>query len=190
MKQCFRCYNYGHIGTQCNAAQSCGYCAELHETKNCMQKGVEGFTPTCTVCKGAHTAWSNACPARRKEMNRVEHAKQTRNTYWHVVSKGEHPLDNSPRKRQRQEDNSISDSSTASSDIYEGSPEERESPRSPASPQVGKPPWGTTGTRYRGDRANTHRHTGCGGLSNTGNPTTASANTARYRPAAHRPTAY
>jgi hypothetical protein len=26
-KQCFRCYNYGHIGTQCNASQVCGYCA-------------------------------------------------------------------------------------------------------------------------------------------------------------------
>lgn len=29
MKQCFRCYHYGHIGALCNAAQTCGYCAEL-----------------------------------------------------------------------------------------------------------------------------------------------------------------
>ena len=87
VKQCFRCYNYGHIGTQCNAAQICGYCAELHETKNCGQKGAEGFTPRCAVCKGAHTAWSNACPARKKEMGRVEQAKQVRSIYWHVPSK-------------------------------------------------------------------------------------------------------
>jgi hypothetical protein len=87
VKQCFRCYKYGHIGTQCNAAQTCGYCAELHETRNCKQKGAQGFTPRCAVCKGAHTAWSNACPARRKEMARVEQAKQIRNIYWNVISK-------------------------------------------------------------------------------------------------------
>ncbi|OKL55294.1 hypothetical protein UA08_09424 [Talaromyces atroroseus] len=87
VKQCFRCYNYGHIGTQCNASQICGYCAEQHEAKHCKQKGVEGFTPRCAVCKDAHTAWSNACPARRKEMQRVEQAKEVRSIYWHVPSK-------------------------------------------------------------------------------------------------------
>lgn len=87
VKQCFRCYNYGHIGTQCSASQTCGYCAEQHETKHCKQKGLEEFVPRCTVCKGAHTAWSNACPARKKEMERVEQAKQIRSTYWHVPIK-------------------------------------------------------------------------------------------------------
>ncbi len=87
VKQCFRCYNYGHIGTQCNASQICGYCAELHETKHCKQKGVEGFTPRCAVCKGAHTAWSTACPARKKEMHRVEQAKAARSVYWPVPAK-------------------------------------------------------------------------------------------------------
>lgn len=81
VKQCFRCYNYSYISTQCNAAQTCGYCAELHETKNCRQKGAEGFTPRCAVCKGAYTAWSNACSARKKEMGRVEEAKQARSAY-------------------------------------------------------------------------------------------------------------
>jgi len=97
VKQCFRCYNYGHIGTQCNAAQTCGYCTEQHETKHCKQKGVEGFTPKCTVCKGVHTAWSNACPARKKEMGRVEQAKQIRSIYWHVPSKDDTPKDNNRR---------------------------------------------------------------------------------------------
>jgi hypothetical protein len=87
VKQCFRCYNYGHIGTQCNTSQVCGYCAEQHETKHCKQKGMEGFNPRCAVCKGAHTAWSNACPARKKEMARVEQAKQVRSIYWHVPAK-------------------------------------------------------------------------------------------------------
>jgi hypothetical protein len=101
VKQCFRCNNYGHIGTQCDAAQTCGYCAELHETKHCKQKGVEGFTPRCPVCKGAHTAWSNACPARRKEMGRVEQAKQVRNIYWPVAPRDEPRENNNPRKRTR-----------------------------------------------------------------------------------------
>lgn len=87
VKQCFRCYNYGHIGTQCDAAQICGCCTEQHETKHCKQRGAEGFIPRCAVCKGAHTAWSNACPARRKELGRVEQAKQIRSIYWHVPSK-------------------------------------------------------------------------------------------------------
>lgn len=78
---------YGHIGTQCNASQVCGYCAGQHETKHCKQKGAEGFTPYCAACKGAHTAWSNACPARRKEMQRVERAKEVRSVYWHVPPK-------------------------------------------------------------------------------------------------------
>jgi hypothetical protein len=101
VKQCFRCYNYGHIGTQCNAAQTCGYCSELHETKNCRQKGVEGFTPKCAVCTGAHTAWSNACPARKKEMGRVEQAKQTRNIYWHVPARDDTPKNHTTRKGDR-----------------------------------------------------------------------------------------
>ena len=85
--QCFRCYHYCHITTQCNASQVCGYCAEPHETKHCKQKEVERFTPRCAVCKGAHTAWSNACPARKKEMQRVARAKQARSVYWHVPPK-------------------------------------------------------------------------------------------------------
>lgn len=87
VKQCFRCNHYDHIGAQCNAFQTCGYCAEAHEAKHCRQKVVEGFTPRCPVCKGAHTAWSNACPARKKELERVEQAKQNRSIYWHVPAR-------------------------------------------------------------------------------------------------------
>jgi hypothetical protein len=36
------------------------------------------------VCKGSHTAWSNACPARKKELGRVEQAKLARSVYWYV----------------------------------------------------------------------------------------------------------
>jgi hypothetical protein len=67
------------------------------------QKGVEGFTPRYAVCKGAHTAWSNACPARKKEMGRVEQAKQFRNIYWPVLSRDDTSKDNNnTRTRERQ----------------------------------------------------------------------------------------
>ena len=82
IKQCLRCYDYGHIGTQCNARQSCGYCAGGHESKACLAKNATGFTPQCTVCNGSHTAWSSACSARQKEMRRVEKAKLARSHYW------------------------------------------------------------------------------------------------------------
>jgi hypothetical protein len=87
VKQCFRWYSYGHISTQCNGSQICGYYIEQHETKHCKQKGVEGFTLRCAVCKGAHTAWSNACPAGKKKIGRVEQAKQIRSIDWYVSSK-------------------------------------------------------------------------------------------------------
>jgi len=115
VKQCFRCYNYGHIGAQCDAAQTCGYCAELHETKYCKQKGAEGFTPRCAVCKAAHTAWSNACPARKKEMGRVEQAKQIRSTYWQVLRKDDPPSDDNPRTTRRRARNAGPDRPTTAS---------------------------------------------------------------------------
>lgn len=34
-----------------------------------------------------HTVWSNPCPAREEEKERVEHAKQNRDIYWHVLYK-------------------------------------------------------------------------------------------------------
>ncbi|EKG09412.1 Zinc finger CCHC-type protein [Macrophomina phaseolina MS6] len=38
VKQCFNCQKYGHIGTQCQAPQACGYCAGQHSSKDCSQK--------------------------------------------------------------------------------------------------------------------------------------------------------
>lgn len=123
VKQCFRCYHYGHIGTQCNASQTCGYCAELHESRHCKQKGLEGFVPRCTVCKGAHTAWSNACPARKKELERVEQAKQIRSIYWHVPAKA-----NTTRPR--------TDNTTSSSTVREAAQPRDPCPASPIPAQA------------------------------------------------------
>ena len=82
IKQCLRCYDYSHIGTQCSAPQKCGHCAGGHESRDCPVKSSPGFTPKCVLCGGNHTAWNAACPARQKEMQRVERAKQARSHYW------------------------------------------------------------------------------------------------------------
>ncbi|KAM3068343.1 hypothetical protein ACMFMG_009481 [Clarireedia jacksonii] len=85
--ECFRYYHYEYFATQCNASQSCSYCAEQHETERCELKMLQGSIPKCTVCKGDHTAWGNACPARKKEIERVRLVKRNRRIYWHVPAK-------------------------------------------------------------------------------------------------------
>ncbi|CEL05808.1 hypothetical protein ASPCAL06922 [Aspergillus calidoustus] len=82
LKQCYRCHEYGHIGLQCDAEERCGYCAGMHNTKECMAKETDPKpTPKCALCKGEHTAWSNACPRRRREQARIELARKTRPTF-------------------------------------------------------------------------------------------------------------
>ena len=39
------------------------------------------------MIKDSHTAWSNACPARKKETERIKQAKDARSIYWHVPLK-------------------------------------------------------------------------------------------------------
>ncbi|EKG09040.1 Zinc finger CCHC-type protein [Macrophomina phaseolina MS6] len=82
IKQCFNCQKYGHIGTQCQAPQACGYCAGQHSSKECGQKEDPNAERKCAACKCAackrsHTAWSAVCPERKKK-DRVERAKATR----------------------------------------------------------------------------------------------------------------
>ncbi|KAI3056824.1 hypothetical protein CBS147353_11131 [Aspergillus niger] len=79
LKQCYRCHEYGHIGPQCDAEERCGYCAGAHNTKECIARDADPKpAPKCVLCKGQHTAWSNACPRRRREQARIEQARKTR----------------------------------------------------------------------------------------------------------------
>jgi hypothetical protein len=65
LKQCYRCHEYGHIGPQCDAEERCGHCAGKHNIKESMVKEADPKpTVCCVLCKGQHTAWSNACPRR------------------------------------------------------------------------------------------------------------------------------
>jgi hypothetical protein len=50
MKQCF------HIGPQYKAEHQCGYCAEYHNTRDCITKDDPSSKPKCAVCKEEHHA--------------------------------------------------------------------------------------------------------------------------------------
>lgn len=79
LKQCFNCQQYGHIGSQCTAAQVCSYCAEAHNAKECEKRAVNPpAEPKCAVCDGKHTSWSNACKKRQEEQMKIKRALENR----------------------------------------------------------------------------------------------------------------
>lgn len=68
------------LRTPCHSlpsCQSCDHCTEQHEIKRCELRMLQDFTPKCTVCRGDHTAWSNAYPARMKELERCNWRNRT-----------------------------------------------------------------------------------------------------------------
>ncbi|OJZ79993.1 hypothetical protein ASPFODRAFT_212934 [Aspergillus luchuensis CBS 106.47] len=65
-------------GPQCDAEERCGYCAGAHNTRECIARDADPKpAPKCVLCKGQHTAWSNACPRRRRKRARIEQARKT-----------------------------------------------------------------------------------------------------------------
>jgi len=59
LKQCFKCYGYGHYAKHCTATMRCGKCGESHETQGCKNTNVK-----CCQCGGQHEAWNHKCPNR------------------------------------------------------------------------------------------------------------------------------
>jgi hypothetical protein len=86
LKQCFQCQKYGHIGTQCKAAKTCGYCAQQHSSWECPSKAGQGTTKKCAVCHGAHEAWNQECPTRIEELAKVKAALASRPKYHAIAS--------------------------------------------------------------------------------------------------------
>ena len=70
LKQCFKCYRYGHTAAECTRKATCGKCGHDHLTSECQATKLE-----CTHCKGEQPAWHNDCPARKQEMTRLETLK-------------------------------------------------------------------------------------------------------------------
>jgi hypothetical protein len=75
-RQCFKCQNYGHIGTHCKAKETCGYCAEAHSTKECTERGRVGSNPKCPNCSKNHPSWSYQCQYRKDEIARIEERRR------------------------------------------------------------------------------------------------------------------
>jgi hypothetical protein len=68
LMQCFQCQKYGHIGTQCKAAKTCGYCAQEHSSRDCPSKARRDRPEKCASCHGAHKAWNQQCLTRKEEL--------------------------------------------------------------------------------------------------------------------------
>lgn len=97
------------------------------------------------MCKGSYTAWSNACPARKKEMERIEIAKQSRRIYWHVPPKARTTATTRNESHTR-------DHNSGSQPKISGTPR---TPRTPATPRV--VPSRTT-SRNREERQQSPQH--------------------------------
>lgn len=81
LRQCFRCHSYGHIGTQCKATTTCGYCAQEHVTRECPEKNDTTAPRKCAACHGEHEAWHSRCPTRIRELAKIKAAYKQRPRY-------------------------------------------------------------------------------------------------------------
>ncbi|KAF4772699.1 hypothetical protein HER10_EVM0002042 [Colletotrichum scovillei] len=99
LRQCFKCCAYGHIGTQCKATTTCGYCAQEHATRDCPSKSDTTTPRKCAACYGKHEAWHGGCPTRIREKAKIKAAYGQRSRY-HPEQTAPHPaLGPEPRIR-------------------------------------------------------------------------------------------
>jgi hypothetical protein len=63
---CYRCQIYGHIAVQCQSRNpTCGFCAEAHDTRECLKSKETNTVPKCVNCQGSHNPNSTECPVMR-----------------------------------------------------------------------------------------------------------------------------
>ena len=98
LKQCFQCQKYGHIGTQCKAAKTCGYCAQQHSSWECPSKAGQDTTRKCAVCHGGHEAWSQECPTRKEELSKIKAVLATRPKYHPTPKAGDESDQRGPER--------------------------------------------------------------------------------------------
>jgi hypothetical protein len=89
IRQCFKCYKYGHIAKYCRKTARCEHCAAAaHEQENenvCSNKQPSG-TKRCVNCISRHTAWNRACPAYKNASERAKEAYTHRPRQFVVAS--------------------------------------------------------------------------------------------------------
>jgi hypothetical protein len=98
LRQCYKCQNYGHIGTQCKASTACGYCAQEHSSRDCPTRTGDGSPRKCATCKGAHEAWNHQCPVRQEEITKLKSAYELRPQYH--PAPGNNGYETQPQERE------------------------------------------------------------------------------------------
>ncbi|KAJ8685700.1 hypothetical protein QAD02_021493 [Eretmocerus hayati] len=67
VRQCYRCYNFGHLKVNCKSAtELCQRCADpVHSVDStCPRRDQQ---PMCKNCKGGHIATDKSCEARKRQ---------------------------------------------------------------------------------------------------------------------------
>ena len=82
IKQCFNCYEYGHVSVHYQKSTKCGACLGPHRTLECARDKVQ----KCPLCNGAHTSWDKRCEHRKKEYLRIQAAKENTSRLYKVRS--------------------------------------------------------------------------------------------------------
>ena len=84
--QCFKCYQYKHVGQKCHNLQRCGFCAGTgHATNDCLGRD-DRTKHQCVSCKGNHPAWARECPVRAKHVEAAQAAYNTRPVRYQQAS--------------------------------------------------------------------------------------------------------
>lgn len=80
--QCFKCYQYGHVGHKCYNIQRCGFCAGTGHATNDCQGREDNMKHQCVQCKGKHPSWDRSCPVRAGRVEAAQAAYNTRPTRY------------------------------------------------------------------------------------------------------------
>lgn len=80
IRQCYKCYGYGHLARYCTKTARCGHCAAAAHAggeQACPERNGSG-KKRCVNCSGRHVAWDRSCPAAQEQRERVKEAYQFR----------------------------------------------------------------------------------------------------------------
>jgi hypothetical protein len=76
VRQCYKCFKFGHHARFCKAHARCGHCAAAAHAGG--EAACPQFTPSakkrCVNCSGNHTAWMRSCPDWIKQRKRADEA--------------------------------------------------------------------------------------------------------------------
>lgn len=81
VKQCQRCWRFGHKMKFCQANQRCRKCSRVHSQEECPNQ------KRCANCKKEHEADSKFCEERQRRENIINTMKKERKTYAEVESR-------------------------------------------------------------------------------------------------------